>query len=77
MKNGNYCDCNRKNAIKFGGFKKSCTFANQKDVYPKFSLACAFRRGRASQGGGASSALLHNTIALLIPNAKEKSRFFC
>ena len=22
MKNGNYCDCNRKNAIKFGGFKK-------------------------------------------------------
>ena len=21
-KNGNYCDCNRKNAIKFGGFKK-------------------------------------------------------
>ena len=52
MKNGNYCDCNRKNAIKFGGFKKSCTFANQKDVYPKFSLACAFRRGRASQGGG-------------------------
>ena len=22
MKNGNYCDCNRKIAIKFGGFKK-------------------------------------------------------
>lgn len=21
-KNGNYCDCNRKNAMKFGGFKK-------------------------------------------------------
>lgn len=33
MKNGNYCDCNRKNAIKFGGFKKKlylCS-ANQKD----------------------------------------------
>ena len=32
MRNGNYCDCNRKNAIKFGGFKK---------VVP---LRCSFRK---------------------------------
>ena len=33
MKNGNYCDCNRKNAIKFGGFKKCSTFAPEKNKH--------------------------------------------
>ena len=45
-------------------FKRACSFG----------LACAFRRGRALQGF-TSSALLHNTIALPIPNA-GKSKFF-
>ena len=39
-------------------FKRACSFG----------LACAFRRGRALQGF-TSSALIHNTIALPIPNA--------
>ena len=30
MKNGNYCDCNRKNAIKFGGFKNLLYFCSMK-----------------------------------------------
>ena len=37
-----------------------------------FGLTCAFRRGRALQGF-ASSALIHNTIALPIPNARKKN----
>ena len=28
--NGNYCDCNRKNAIKFGGFKKKLYLCSMK-----------------------------------------------
>ena len=28
MKNGNFCDCNRKNAMKFGGFKKKLYLCN-------------------------------------------------
>ena len=28
MRNGNYCDCNRKNAMKFGGFKKKLYLCN-------------------------------------------------
>ena len=35
-----------------------------------FGLACAFRRGQALQGF-TSSALLHNTVALPIPNAER------
>ena len=30
MKNWNYCDCNRKNAIKFGGFKKKLYLCSMK-----------------------------------------------
>lgn len=39
-----------------------------------FGLACAFRQGRALQGF-TSSALLHNTIALTIPNAEKMKKF--
>ena len=46
-------------------FKRACSFG----------LACAFRRGRALQGF-TSSALLHNTVALPIPNAFEKNCIF-
>jgi len=43
MKNGNFCDCNRKNAIKFGGFKKKlniCCNVEGNDTALNNSMYC-------------------------------------
>lgn len=42
MKDGNYCDCNRKNAIKFGGFRKKLYLCSR--LLTKFVKTSDFRQ---------------------------------